>query len=207
MSSRPRQSDAICGVIGCELRAAAGDLCAWPSGQVVTVSLVQPIVDLRYAVEREIHRKAWSAWEKVCGLQVEFLDDPNPRANVAIYSKRIDRPGRVLAWSELPCGNVGPRTTLNQMFDTSENWDLSDDGSGEGISLYLTSVHEAGHAIGLPHGPDGCVMYYRANWVSELCGWELREAQERYQDSTPVPAPSPFERILECVVRCLDEHG
>lgn len=92
--------------------------------------------------------EALGSWEDVCGLTFrEGLP-----ADITITTGVIDRPGQVLAWSELPDGSDRP---LTQQYDTSERFVIAVRPDSGYIDVVAVVCHEMGHALGLDHAANG----------------------------------------------------
>jgi hypothetical protein len=109
----------------------------------------------------------------------------------------IDRPGRTVAWSYIPCPWRPP---MKQRYDTHETWSL-DWSPSVGMSLPLVVAHEVGHAIGIGHGPVGNVMApYVNNSINRLGAWDIEQVKLRYAN---LPTPSPEEPVMPRLWQCL----
>ena len=139
-------------------------------------------------------------WERHCGITFEIVEVSNAH-DVNMPVLRIDGPGGVLAWSELPCGED---RRLQQRYDIRENWGVEWNETGGKVSLAKTVCHEIGHAIGIPHGPKGNVMYYSSGgWTGPTLGpWDIQEARRRYPAApTPPPEEPPMQNFWPCIVK------
>ena len=127
---------------------------------------------------------AWSTWARHSGVKLVYTENTRT-ANVIIDPGVIDRSGQVLAWSELPCSG---QKQLKQLYDTMEAWSLELTAPRGKISLPLVIIHEAGHALGLGHGPVGNIMAPTLNSsLSDLQAWDVAEIQARYGRPTTTP--------------------
>jgi len=102
------------------------------------------------AKQKEIIRRAWGAWNNVCGIHVEEVSNVKD-ADIVIKGgqgpeHQFDGRGGTLAWAYLPDGND---TRLTMKFDLAETWVNSH--KERGILMYNVAVHEFGHLLGLTH--------------------------------------------------------
>jgi len=168
--------------------AGTGSVCKWPDPNVgIALMQVPPGVSeagFSQAVDWVIEQ-----WNTACGVKMAWAAQAF-KARILIYTRKIDGPAGVLAESELPCG---PVKQCKQWYDSSEKWDVRWPPTGDGISLYLTLLHEVGHAIGISHAPDGTVAVMAAFLNSSLRAlqpWDIAQGQRRY--GKPVGgAPGP----------------
>lgn len=172
-------------------------LCKWDRPDVRwTITGVVP--GFSYEQLKAAYELAWSWWAEVCVLRPEYVG-PTQQADVLMGAGVIDRPGQVLAWSEMPCGTTGP---LRQMYDTSESW-INSAEPGNKIDLVRVACHEIGHALGVPHIESGNLMAptYSTRIRKPQPG-DVREAVARYGQptpSSPVP-PSPAQQTITLVI-------
>lgn len=98
------------------------------------------------------YAEAFGYWSSVCGLKFRHAKG-EPTADIVISFGRIDGRNGTLAWSELPNGKNDK--TVNQKYDTSEQFVDSENPGRYEIDLVRVACHEIGHAIGIPHLPVG----------------------------------------------------
>lgn len=151
-------------------RAPAAMLLRWH----VTSALPGFSVEQTFAAFAE----ALSYWEAVCA--VKFVRDES-QPNLWFNIRRIDRASGTLAWQTLPCGQDSPSTRLEGRYDSDEPWVISESPGPSKIDAVRVICHEAGHGIGLDHGPEGALLapYYDRN-IRRPQEWDIKEAQHRY---------------------------
>jgi hypothetical protein len=104
-------------------------------------------------------------------------------AHVLIGTGTFDGPWGRLAYTEIPDGlNWLQRKSI---FDESEAWlYLGPNGppvDRHRVNLLQSARHELGHALGIGHGPAGCVMCAQYSpSVVELQSWDSAQAVLRY---------------------------
>lgn len=147
----------------------------------LTWSVAGNLPGLTLEMLNTIYAEAWEAWVAVCGITAARILIQG--ADVNKTTGRIDGPGGVLAWSELPSGDDRP---LTQRYDNSESWDQN--------FLRVVASHEIGHALGLPHLARGNLMQptYDPTITKPQAG-DIAEIQRRYgpPKTRPVPEPAP----------------
>lgn len=169
-----------CGVPDFARPAEAG-VCKWPMLDVTASHRIEGLNPLAAEIERAVWLEALAAWNAVCGLRLTFIEDMS-RANIYANVGSTD-PG-VLAYSYLPCGAT-PSTRLAQVYNRATNWTRN--------LLLNVAIHEIGHAIGLDHGPRGCIMQPTANGsITRPQQWDIDQVVSRYGKPTePPPQPNP----------------
>lgn len=165
-------------------------LCGWPD-HAVSWALMEALPVLGEQRQRELKTAVFAHIAENCGI-VPSEAAQAVKARVLVYTRPIDGSGRVLAESELPCGQV---TQCRQWFDTSEAWSGAWPWDGKGIPYYLTDLHETMHALGLPHAPSGVKAVMAPFLDTTLTGlqpWDIAELQKRYGKPTPQPPSGGF---------------
>lgn len=164
-----------------------GDNCLWPFLDVnVYATGLLGQVSLPNAVEQAI-----AGWNNVCGIRLKLTDDPN-QAHIIVGTGRIDGSLNTLAISELPCGFTRDRwRAINQKYDTSESWVISDTPPEGKIDAVRVICHELGHAIGISHIESGNLM---APVYSNSIRWpksgDIVQAKSRYFRPSAIPTPT-----------------
>jgi len=81
-------------------------------------------------------------------------------------------------------------------FDASESW-----GIGSGTDLFSVALHEAGHALGLPHTDvPGAVMYPYYQVQTGLTPVDIAAIRGLYPArGAAVPAPTPYRQVRTTV--------
>jgi hypothetical protein len=110
----------------------------------------------------------------------------------------FDGPGGVVAHTFYPAPPNAEPIAGDMHFDASESW-----GIGSGTDLFSVALHEAGHALGLPHTDvPGAVMYPYYHVTTGLTPLDVTAIRGLYASrgaaqptptptSTPTPTPAP----------------
>ncbi|KAE8288062.1 Matrix metalloproteinase-18 [Larimichthys crocea] len=133
---------------------------------------------------RKIFRAAWKIWSNVTPLK--FRKRNRKEADIVISFKNgdhkdgapFDGKGGVLAHAFLPGHGIGG----DVHFDAEEDWTFNSTGS---FNLFTVTVHEFGHALGLPHSSDpGAIMYPTYNFAPsfdlQLSFRDVKDVQHLY---------------------------
>lgn len=172
----------VCRVLGL---GNLGEANRWPmkrlSWQVVSDLPSIPRDSFRGAVAEACDR-----WAAVCGLT--FYEGTGSDANLLVTTQR-EGPGGVLADCQLPYPGIDPRASLKMRVDEADAWALADNPPANRVGLVHVLTHEAGHWLGLGHGPSGCIM--QPTYSSRLLrpqSWDIVEARARYGDRATQPS-------------------
>lgn len=143
---------------------------------------------------------ALNMWAKYTPLTFKFWQsNSDPKPNFYAHARRIDGPGGVLAWHQLPPNNAGRNVQLEGRFDTGEAW-------RELWFLIATLCHEYGHGLGLRHSrTTSDIMYHTMNGTREPAAGDIAAIRALYgkgTGGTPGPDPDP-DKIVEIVSRQL----
>lgn len=183
----------------------------WPSGNVpwAITSLIPGVTenDYRLAV-------VWSldAWAAAGGITPKEVDAAR-LARILCTSRRIDGPAGVLGETELPMGGI---QQVRMWLDTSDNWDVQwPPADPRKIPLYVTVLHELGHALGIGHAPQGTTAVMSPFLQSQLRGlmpWDVQEVRRRYgppvaqpaDPTNPVPpVPVPGDSFMATILKMI----
>lgn len=117
-----------------------------------------------------------SQWQNVCGVKFSFLQD-SKKANLIFEFKDIDRPGGILAYTEVP----DPMENQKRLsFDLNENWstlNFADPANLYRLDIRRVVLHEVGHVLGIPHLEAGNLMQVNYSWaINSLQPGDIAEA-------------------------------
>jgi len=175
----------ICGVSNL---LGAGENCKWRE-KTVTWTVVGQLPNVSASDLVEAYKLAWSYWENVCDIKAQYVQSAS-QAMVVMGSGRIDGSGKVLAWSEMPCGNHPNQ--LKQKYDTTENWVIRDRPPRNRIDIVRVACHEIGHVIGIPHiGVGNLMAPTYSQRIRDPQAGDISEAVGRYGRPLPTPEPEP----------------
>lgn len=139
----------------------------------------------------------WCTAQIARACAVVFQRAPARSANLTYTMGRIDGPGGVLGWNELPVGPAGPNRQLNGKFGASESWhwDPTTPPVRGRVHLGAVALHEMGHGMGLAHMTTERALLNPSYTPSvlNLLAPDIRELALRYGPpiSGPAPTPSP----------------
>jgi hypothetical protein len=125
----------------------------WPSGAriAVWIDTSHAPADAAALVERAL--KVWTA---AAGERLALIRTPaRTDGAIRVFFVRSDTNYGETA------PHVDPRTGLLASADVAINSDVPADGLDAHIVVYLTALHELGHALGLPHSDTFSAIMYR----------------------------------------------
>jgi hypothetical protein len=133
-----------------------------------------------------------------------WKSNADPKPNLFAHARRIDGPGKILAWHELPPPNASRNVQLEGRFDTGEAWQQL-------WQLLSTMAHEIGHGLGLHHSPNPTdLMYHSINGTREPAAGDIAAIQRLYGKGIVIPPPDdppddppPDDDDVELVSRTL----
>lgn len=119
-------------------------------------------------------------WSKYCGITFELVKSGG---DIAIDGARIDGPGGVLAYAQLPSSD-GFTGRLTGRWGSGENWPQI---------IVAVSAHEFGHFLGLQHtGVLGQLMNpVLSRYAEPQAAWDRPQAVARYGHPSSVPTVPP----------------
>jgi hypothetical protein len=167
---------------------------------VQPTSWPMPISDVHQAFGQAVR-----IWTSVARLELEPVEGYTD-ADILVRPCSIDGQGKVLAWSEMPCPYRPP---IAQCYDVREDWDPRLDAPRGKISLAVVMAHEIGHALGLPHGPQGNIMAPTYDGMVTRPGpWDIEQIQLRYGAATPPTPPEgpKMSKWLECLIQVMPQY-
>ncbi|KAM3601582.1 uncharacterized protein V6R79_015235 [Siganus canaliculatus] len=132
---------------------------------------------------QRVFREAWKLWSDVARLK--FRKRKRRDADIVISfssgdhkdGSPFDGKGGILAHAFLPGYGIGG----DVHFDADEDWSFN----STGFNLLAVTVHEFGHALGLPHSSDpGAIMFpaynFAPNFELQLSFHDVQNVQELY---------------------------
>lgn len=140
--------------------------------------------------EVELYMDACNMWAKHTPLTFKWWkSNADPKPNLFAHARRIDGPGKILAWHELPPPEATRNVQLEGRFDTGELWRVL-------WQLLSTMGHEIGHGLGLHHSSNPAdLMYHSINGTKEPAAGDIAAIQQLYGKGTlPPPPPPPPEK-------------
>lgn len=151
---------------------------------------------------RQVFRSACDAWESVCGVAFREVD----RGESLSIITMSQQPGGVLADAELPFWQ-GRTNPLRMRFDMVEPWAVGSPVPRNRVGLFVVTVHELGHILGLEHGGQDMMRpIYDPGMV--IGSWETRLVVDAYGPPRPKPPipPTPVDpagerRLAEWLMR------
>lgn len=184
----PRTASRMMNPLRCGMPDLIGNECQWPHKDITYRSvLTLPGLSAEQAIAAA--DEAAAQINAVCGAKLRRVD---AAANIMARSGRgqadgLDGRSGTLGYAYRPCGKK-ETGSVNVVFDADENWNYS--------MAVAVICHEFGHAVGLPHLPNGNLMqpYYSAG-ITKLQAGDIAELVKRYGQpvATPTPAPDPGE--------------
>jgi hypothetical protein len=180
----------FCGAQPEQLNRARARIMRWSAKRELKWSIADRVAGI--TIEQQIEDTAWSLneWHEASNGFFTFQRIDNAAlADIVLTTRRIDRPGGVLAEMQLPPGD--DRQLIGWM-DTSERW-------GQAGFYRAVILHELGHAMGLDHITNAlAVLNPTLNMA--LKGLQAADVQSllaiyqeavNYKPTQPGPVPTP----------------
>lgn len=180
----------FCGAAAEQLNRARARIMRWSSKRELKWSIADRIAGITLEQQIEDTADSLNEWHEASnGFFTFHRIDNAALADIVLTTRRIDRPGGVLAEMQLPPGD--DRQLIGWM-DTSERW-------GQAGFYRAVILHELGHAMGLDHITNAlAVLNPTLNMA--LKGLQSADVQSllaiyqeavNYHPTQPAPVPTP----------------
>lgn len=153
----------------------------------------------------ETVEKGCAQWAAVTPLTFRPAG-PGSRPDLVITAGKIDGPGGVLAWSELPDGSD---RQLTQKYDASERYVVAEHPAQGQVDLLAVVTHELGHALGLDHASQNSGDLMAPTYVPGRRApkqGDVKRIQDLYGPPT-TPRPGPSEGYWTVVLKVDKKTG
>lgn len=178
----------FCGTLDAVRSALGGGPAAWTKQQL-TYWVAGSLPGVSSGTFESAAAQAFAAWAAVTPLTFRAAQR-GEAPDIVVDAGKIDGPGSVLAYSELPDGSD---RQLKQKYDTSEKFVVAARPPADSIDLLAVMTHEIGHALGLDHAdknaPDLMAPYYKPGLRTPQPG-DVARMQALYGPPKAPPVPS-----------------